>query len=80
MRKVFFCWLWEAGPVRTQSKPVITPIKEERFMGICPECHAVIRDDNYDIGEVIECPECGVELEVVGVDPLDLEVFEEEEK
>jgi alpha-aminoadipate/glutamate carrier protein LysW len=49
-------------------------------MGICPECHATIVDEGYDIGEVIECPDCGVELEVVGVEPLDLEVFEEEEK
>lgn len=69
-----------AGPVWTRFKLAATPLKEERFMGICPECHAVVRDDDYEIGEVIECPDCGVELEVVGVDPLDLEVFEEEEK
>lgn len=49
-------------------------------MGICPECHATVVDEGYDIGEVIECPDCGVELEVVGVEPLDLEVYEEEEK
>ena len=49
-------------------------------MGVCPECNATIADEDYEIGEVIECPVCGVELEVVGNYPLDLEVFEEEEK
>lgn len=49
-------------------------------MGICPECNATIADENYAIGEVIECPVCGVELEVVGKNPLDFDLFEEEEK
>ena len=49
-------------------------------MGICPECHATIKNEDFELGEVIECPVCGVELEVVGLEPLDLEVFEEEEK
>jgi alpha-aminoadipate carrier protein LysW len=32
--------------------------------------------DEYDIdkGEIISCPECGVELEVVGLTPLELEL------
>jgi len=49
-------------------------------MNLCPECNASIKNDNYEIGEVIECPVCGVELEITGLDPFDLELFEEEEK
>ncbi|MCD4655618.1 lysine biosynthesis protein LysW [bacterium] len=49
-------------------------------MSVCPECNASIDNKEFDIGEVIECPGCGVELEIIGLDPLDLELFEEEEK
>jgi len=31
-------------------------------------------------GEIIECPECGVELEVVELDPLTLNLAPEEEE
>ena len=43
-------------------------------MAVCPECEADIEMDEYDVdkGEIISCPECGVELEVVGLAPLDL--------
>ena len=49
-------------------------------MIICPECNNTLKDENLDLGEVIECPECGVELEVVEINPLEVELFEEEEK
>ena len=49
-------------------------------MGTCPECAAIIEDDGFEVGEIIECPECGVELEVMSLSPLELELFEEEEK
>lgn len=49
-------------------------------MGTCPECSALIEDEGYDVGEIIECPECGVELEITSLDPIEFEVFEEEEK
>ena len=41
-------------------------------MAVCPECEADIEIDEYDVdkGEIISCPECGVELEVVGLAPL----------
>ena len=43
-------------------------------MSVCPECEADIEMDEYDVdkGEIISCPECGVELEVMGLAPLDL--------
>jgi len=45
-------------------------------MAVCPECEADVEIDEYDVdkGEVISCPECGVELEVVGLSPLQLDV------
>ena len=49
-------------------------------MGLCPECHNEISNENFALGEVIECQECGVELEVIQLDPLTFNVFEEEEK
>jgi alpha-aminoadipate/glutamate carrier protein LysW len=37
---------------------------------VCPECDArVAVDDGVERGEVVTCPECNVELEVVGLDP-----------
>lgn len=46
----------------------------------CPECGAPIEDEGYEVGEIIECPDCGVELEIVSIDPFELEIAEEEEK
>jgi alpha-aminoadipate/glutamate carrier protein LysW len=45
-------------------------------MAACPECEADIEMDEYDVdkGEIISCPECGVELEVVGLSPLELDL------
>ncbi len=45
-------------------------------MAVCPECEADVEIDEYDVdkGEVISCPECGVELEVVGLSPLQLDL------
>jgi alpha-aminoadipate/glutamate carrier protein LysW len=42
----------------------------------CPSCDAVIDVDQEDLdeGEVLTCDECGSTLNVVGLDPLELEV------
>lgn len=40
----------------------------------CPECDADIEiADNVVMGEIVPCEECGVELEIMSVDPLELE-------
>ena len=51
-------------------------------MAVCPECEADVEMDEYDVdkGEIISCPECGVELEVVGVAPLQLDLAAQEEE
>ena len=48
----------------------------------CPECDAVIDVDIEDIdeGDSISCDECGADLKVVSVDPLELESAEEVEE
>jgi len=45
-------------------------------MTVCPGCEAEIEIDEYDVdkGESISCPECGIELEVVGLSPVGLAV------
>lgn len=44
-------------------------------MSYCPECEAVIDDEEIeDIGEIISCPECGVELEVISLDPVEFDL------
>lgn len=51
-------------------------------MAVCPDCDAEIEIDEYDVdkGEIISCPECGVDLEVVGLAPLELDVAAEEDE
>lgn len=48
---------------------------------ICMECEGdVVVQANVIVGEIIECPECGVELEVISVNPLTLELAPEVEE
>ena len=48
--------------------------------GTCPECEADVHvDTDADKGETVDCDECGVHLEVVGLDPVELDVVEEED-
>ncbi len=51
-------------------------------MGYCPECDAEIPEEFEDVGEIITCPECGVDLEVISLDPVefDLAPVEDEEE
>ncbi len=48
---------------------------------VCPECDAPItlRDDTLE-GEIIQCPDCGVELEVLSLDPPELHLAPAEEE
>ena len=48
--------------------------------GICPECDADVHvDTDADKGETISCEECGTELEIVGLDPVELDIVQEED-
>ncbi|MBN1301218.1 MAG: lysine biosynthesis protein LysW [Melioribacteraceae bacterium] len=47
----------------------------------CPVCDAVIElDENTVAGELVECPDCGTELEVVTVNPLRVREAPQEEE
>ncbi len=48
--------------------------------GTCPECEADVHVEiDVDKGEITECEECGVQLEIVGLDPVELDIVEEED-
>ncbi len=43
----------------------------------CPECEEkVFVDAESDQGDIVTCEECGADLEVVGLDPVELDVYE----
>ncbi len=47
----------------------------------CPDCDSPIDVDEEELeeGDSIICEECGAELRVLGLDPLELESVEDEE-
>ena len=47
----------------------------------CPECDANFElAEDVEEGEIVECPDCGVELELVSIDPLELGMAPQEEE
>jgi len=50
-------------------------------LAACPECEAEIHvGDDVDKGETIRCEECEARLEVVGLDPIELDLALEDEE
>lgn len=46
---------------------------------VCPECSEdVYVDAESEQGDVVSCEECGTDLEVVGLDPLELDIYDED--
>lgn len=44
----------------------------------CPECsEEVYVDAESEQGDVVSCDECGADLEVVGLDPIELDLYVE---
>ena len=48
----------------------------------CPNCDAVIDldEEELDEGDTLTCDECGADLSVTGLDPLELETSEDEDE
>jgi alpha-aminoadipate carrier protein LysW len=48
----------------------------------CPNCDAVIDldEEELDEGDALTCDECGADLSVTGLDPLELETSEDEDE
>ena len=51
-------------------------------MSTCVACEAEMDVDEFDVdrGDKLSCPECGANLEVVGVSPVELELSSDEEE
>lgn len=44
---------------------------------VCPECdEEVYVDADSEQGDVVSCDECGADLEIVGLDPIELDLYE----
>lgn len=38
---------------------------------VCPDCKAEIpKLENMVVGDILECPECGTEVEILSIEPL----------
>jgi len=50
-------------------------------MAICPECDAEIEVDEFDVnkGDQLSCSECGSNLEVTGLSPIELDLASDDE-
>ena len=48
----------------------------------CPNCDAVIEldEEELDEGDTLTCDECGADLSVTGLDPLEVETSEDEDE
>ena len=47
-------------------------------VGTCPDCDAEVHVDlDADKGDTVTCDECGTELEIVGLDPVELDIAED---
>jgi len=51
-------------------------------MAICPECEVEIDVDEYDVdrGDTLECDNCGVTLEIIGLNPIEFEVASDDDE
>jgi alpha-aminoadipate carrier protein LysW len=48
---------------------------------ICLECEAEITlEEDAEVNEIIVCPDCGVDLEIVSLDPAQIELAPMEEE
>ena len=49
-------------------------------MAICPDCDATVpRRLGAYIGQLVDCPECGIPLEVVSLKPYAVDYYQGEE-
>lgn len=49
------------------------PQRRMEMKGLCPECEAEVAiPDDAQTGEIIICPDCGVELELTALEPVQL--------
>ena len=45
----------------------------------CPDCKEEVEImENSEVGEIVECLNCGSEMEIINLDPLEVSLIEEE--
>ena len=49
-------------------------------MSMCTECGAGLEIGEVVVGEILQCGDCGVELEVLSVEPIELGLAPTEEE
>jgi alpha-aminoadipate/glutamate carrier protein LysW len=55
--------------------------QETKMTALCPECEAEMNlEVTVELNEIVVCPDCGVDLEVLSLQPLALEVAPMEEE
>ncbi len=63
------------------SSPSATLCVEVMTMALCTECEAEIPlAETTEVGEIIQCPDCGLDLEVISLEPPVLAPAPEEEE
>lgn len=45
---------------------------------ICPECQAKLDADAVVLHEIIHCPNCGTDFEVISINPIIIDYFHQE--
>lgn len=45
---------------------------------VCPECEGTLSLSSVMEGEIVVCPDCGVDLEVIAIEPLQLALAPQE--
>jgi len=46
-------------------------MSQDISMIICPDCQANIpKGENMMVGDILECQECGTEVEIISLEPL----------
>jgi lysine biosynthesis protein LysW len=65
------------GAERTSTSSIVFG-EEKMPTSICPECdEEVYVDAESEQGDRVTCDECGTHLVVVGLDPIEMDVYEE---
>jgi lysine biosynthesis protein LysW len=52
-------------------------------MANCPACEAELLDDDYtdmEVGDQIDCPECGEPIEISSLSPLEFELASDDDE
>ena len=56
-------------------------MNKEKKIATCPECEGeVTLTDNFEEGEILSCDECGLDLEIISTDPIELNLAPEEDE